>query len=97
MGPGASDFRRVPGIAGTVRVLRQMPDGRLWIGTIGQGAYAHAHGALARIAPHAGTAAAGNTIAYTVAVSSDVAMHWPASNVVPESQPKPHWPHRLSG
>jgi hypothetical protein len=66
-------------------VLRQVPDGRLWIGTIGQGAYAYAHGALARITPHAGTAAAGNTMAYTVAVSSDMAMHWPASNVVPES------------
>lgn len=49
---GEKAFRRVEGIAGTVRVLRQMPDGRLWIGTIGRGAYAYDHGRLERVTSH---------------------------------------------
>ena len=39
MAPGGESFDRVPGIAGTVRVLRQTADGVLWVGTIGQGVY----------------------------------------------------------
>jgi ligand-binding sensor domain-containing protein/signal transduction histidine kinase len=35
--PGSADFQRVPGIQGTVRVLRQTSDGMLWIGMIGGG------------------------------------------------------------
>jgi len=35
--PGSSDFERVEGIKGTVRVLRQTSDGTIWIGMIGQG------------------------------------------------------------
>jgi ligand-binding sensor domain-containing protein/signal transduction histidine kinase len=34
---GAQSFERVPGFAGTVRVLRQTSDGSLWIGMIGEG------------------------------------------------------------
>lgn len=35
--PGATAFERVPGIQGTVRVLRQTSDRMLWIGMIGGG------------------------------------------------------------
>jgi signal transduction histidine kinase/ligand-binding sensor domain-containing protein len=35
--PGELQFKRVPGITQTVRVLRQMSDGSLWVGTIGEG------------------------------------------------------------
>jgi ligand-binding sensor domain-containing protein/signal transduction histidine kinase len=35
--PGAAAFERVPGIQGTVRVLRQTSDGMLWVGMIGGG------------------------------------------------------------
>jgi ligand-binding sensor domain-containing protein/signal transduction histidine kinase len=37
LSPGKPRFERVPGIKGTVRVLRQPSDGALWIGMIGQG------------------------------------------------------------
>ena len=39
MPPGQDRFRPVPGIASTVRTLRQTSDGVLWIGTIGQGVF----------------------------------------------------------
>lgn len=35
--PGSAAFERVPGVQGTVRVLRQTSDGMLWIGMIGGG------------------------------------------------------------
>jgi len=42
-------FQRVPGIASTVRVLRQTSDGTIWIGTIGKGLWAYRDGALTRV------------------------------------------------
>ncbi len=36
-GDGTEPFRRVPGIHGTVRVLRQSKDSALWISVVGQG------------------------------------------------------------
>ena len=58
--PGRSAFERVPGIAGTVRVLRQTSDGVLWIGTIGQGAFEYRDGKLTQIT--APTALPSNTV-----------------------------------
>ncbi len=42
-------FVAVPGITGTVRVLRQTDDGTLWIGTIGHGLWTYRSGSLAHI------------------------------------------------
>lgn len=42
-------FVQVPGITGTVRVLRQTEDGTLWIGTIGHGLWTYRAGRLTRI------------------------------------------------
>jgi ligand-binding sensor domain-containing protein/signal transduction histidine kinase len=49
MPPGRDNFERVPGIEGTVRVLRQTQEGVLWIGTIGLGAYQSNGGTLTPI------------------------------------------------
>jgi ligand-binding sensor domain-containing protein/signal transduction histidine kinase len=49
MAPGRDKFERMPGIAGTVRVLRQTLDGVLWIGTIGQGAFQYNDGKLTQL------------------------------------------------
>lgn len=49
-GQAGDRFARVPGIAGTVRVLRQTSDGRLWAGTIGHGAYRFFKGAWTHLA-----------------------------------------------
>jgi ligand-binding sensor domain-containing protein/signal transduction histidine kinase len=46
---GQKQFERVPGIVGTVRVLRQTSDGVLWIGTIGQGAWQFRDGKLTQL------------------------------------------------
>jgi ligand-binding sensor domain-containing protein/signal transduction histidine kinase len=42
--PGRDSFARVPGISGTVRVLRVTSGGVLWIGTIGEGAFEYKDG-----------------------------------------------------
>jgi ligand-binding sensor domain-containing protein/signal transduction histidine kinase len=49
MPPGGGTFERVPGIEGTVRVLRETQEGVLWIGTIGLGAFQTTGGALTQI------------------------------------------------
>jgi ligand-binding sensor domain-containing protein/signal transduction histidine kinase len=49
-GEAVDRFVRVPGIAGTVRVLRQTSDGTLWAGTIGHGAYRFFKGAWTHLA-----------------------------------------------
>jgi ligand-binding sensor domain-containing protein/signal transduction histidine kinase len=50
--PGSPAFSNLPGIHGTVRVLRQTLDGTLWIGTIGQGAFTYRSGVLTRVVPY---------------------------------------------
>ena len=50
--PGSPAFANLPGIHGTVRVLRQTLDGTLWIGTIGRGAFTYRSGILTRVAPY---------------------------------------------
>ncbi len=47
--PGRTNFDRITGIAGTVRVLLQDSSGVLWIGTIGQGVFEWKDGALTQI------------------------------------------------
>jgi ligand-binding sensor domain-containing protein/signal transduction histidine kinase len=49
---GAANFVGVPGLRGTVRVLRETSDGTLWIGTIGHGAFTYRNGSLRKVAPH---------------------------------------------
>lgn len=46
---GQSRFERVPGVNGTVRILRQTGDGQLWIGTIGQGMFRLVDGRLTQM------------------------------------------------
>jgi ligand-binding sensor domain-containing protein/signal transduction histidine kinase len=43
-------FKSVPGVRGTVRVLRKTSDGTLWIGTIGRGLFTYRPGHFSRIA-----------------------------------------------
>jgi ligand-binding sensor domain-containing protein/signal transduction histidine kinase len=50
--PGSPAFSNLPGIRGTVRVLRQTLDGTLWIGTIGRGAFTYRSGVLTRVVPY---------------------------------------------
>lgn len=52
LSPGSRAFTMLPGIRGTVRVLRQTSDGTLWIGTIGRGAYTYRGGTIASVVPY---------------------------------------------
>lgn len=46
--PGSHSFKRVSGVRGTVRVLRQTTDGSLWIGMIGDGILRRVDGKIFR-------------------------------------------------
>jgi ligand-binding sensor domain-containing protein/signal transduction histidine kinase len=39
MRPGHDNFELVPGVAGTIRTLREAPNGELWAGAIGEGIF----------------------------------------------------------
>jgi signal transduction histidine kinase/ligand-binding sensor domain-containing protein len=48
LSPGMTKFKRVPGVAGTVRSMREDANGDLWIGSIAEGIYLIRNGKVTR-------------------------------------------------